>query len=125
MRLTDAQKQEIVTDFASGKSKSELAKKFNVSITAISKILSTYKSLEKFNKFSSNKEYAKEIVSNAYDSLLSKDFSKLHPETLLKIIERLSVLYNNSFDEVKEETISGVVVSFEDSSIEDITTEES
>jgi predicted DNA-binding protein YlxM (UPF0122 family) len=128
MRLSDNQKQEIVTDFASGKSKSEIARKFKVSVTAISKILNNSEVRDKFNtkldKFKTNKEYAKEIISTAYDSLLSKNFDKLSAETLLKIIERLSLLYNNSFDDNEEETISEVVVSFEDSSIEDITTEE-
>jgi transposase-like protein len=127
MRLSDNQKQEIVTDFASGKSKSEIARKFKVSVTAISKILNNSevrdKLSTKLNKFKSNKEYAKEIISTAYNSLLSKNFDKLSAETLLKIIERLSLLYNNSFDDNEEETISEVVVSFEDSSIEDITTE--
>lgn len=120
MRLSTAQKQEIVTDFASGKSKSEIARKFNVSITAISKILNNSEVRDKFNtqlnKFKSNKEYAKEIISTAYNSLLSKNFDKLSAETLLKIIERLSLLYNNSFDDNKEETVEEVVVSFEDAS---------
>ena len=38
-RLTDKQKSEIITEYVSGKSQSEIARKFKVSPTAISKTL--------------------------------------------------------------------------------------
>lgn len=126
-KLTDKDKQTIYTDFASGKSKSDIAKKFNVSITAISKILEDNKSLEKFNKsldIKPNKEYAKSIISKAYKGLednINKNIHKLHPETLIKIIERLSLLYKNTFDDDIQDNITKVEVVFEDASIvEDI-----
>lgn len=126
-KLTDKDKQTIYTDFASGKSKSDIAKKFNVSITAISKILEDNKSLEKFNKsldIKPNKEYAKSIISKAYKGLednINRNLHKLHPETLIKIIERLSLLYKNTFDDDIQDNITKVEVVFEDASIvEDI-----
>ena len=42
--LTDKQRAEVITDFAGGKTKSDIARKFNVSPNAISKILNKYKS---------------------------------------------------------------------------------
>lgn len=92
-KLASKQKAEVITDFASGKTKSEIAKKFNVSITAISKILKNEKSLEEVQKSSkSSKELRAEIKDKATLALYEKDFDKLAPETLLKIIERLSIL---------------------------------
>ena len=46
-RLTDKQRAEVVTDYASGKTKSEIARKFKVSPNAISKILSEEKNGQK------------------------------------------------------------------------------
>ena len=37
-RLTDKEKAEVITDYASGKGKTEIAQKFKLSVTAISKI---------------------------------------------------------------------------------------
>lgn len=99
-KLTEQERAEVVSDFASGKSKTEIARKFNLSVTAISKILSKFQSLkndEKFSskpnkKFSNSKEVRKEIIEKATTALYEKDFEQLPPETLLKIIERLSIL---------------------------------
>lgn len=103
-------------DFASGKSKSDIARKFNVSVPAISKILNNYKVKNEFDQVKTklNKEYAKDIITKAYNALYNKSYDELSAETLLKIIERLSLLYNNSFEE--EEIITGIDVSFEDAS---------
>ena len=93
MRLTDKQKAEVITDYTAGKTKSDIARKFNISITAVSKILKNKKSLEKVQKSSkSSAEIRKDIISRAETALSEKDFNKLAPETLLKIIERLSIL---------------------------------
>ena len=92
-RLTEKEKVEVITDFTAGKTKTAIAKKFNVSITAISKILGNTKSLEKVkNSSKSSKELRREIINKATNSLYAKDFNELHPEVLLKIIERLSLL---------------------------------
>lgn len=111
MKLTDKDKAVVITDYAAGKSKSEIAKKFNVSITAVSKILKNGKSLEKVQKFSkSSAELRKDIIRKATETLYEKDFVKFAPETLLKIIERLSILEpdNEGREDIK------VVLSIED-----------
>jgi histidyl-tRNA synthetase len=57
VKLTTAQKREICVLFFSGeKTKSDLAKKFNVSHTAISKILNDEKVAESFKKFGEDKQ---------------------------------------------------------------------
>lgn len=99
MRLTDKQKAEVATDYAAGKSKTEIARKFGVSDVAISKILKKLQSSEKFGKFGQSSETVKtqseirrEIIDKATNALYGKDYDKLPPEFLLKIIERLSLL---------------------------------
>lgn len=92
-RLTDKEKAEVVADFLAGISKSDIAKKFQVSHTAISKILSKVESFNSDEKVSKScKELRKEIITKATNALYVKDFDKLAPDTLLKIIERLSLL---------------------------------
>jgi transposase len=103
--LTEKQRTEVVTDYAAGKSKTEIARKFGISDTAVSKILKKYKSLESkpiqtnpnLDK-RDNKEIAKNIVSKAFNALDTKAFDKMYPETLLKIIERLTFLYGQGND---------------------------
>ena len=97
MRLTDKQKAEVIKEFAAEKSKSDIARKFNISVTAVSKILKRYESLKNGEKFNiksskSSAEIRKDIISRAETALSEQDFNKLAPETLLKIIERLSIL---------------------------------
>ena len=100
MRLTDKQKAEVIKEFAAEKSKSEIARKFNISVTAVSKILKRYESSKNGEKFNiksskSSAEIRKNIIRRAETALHEKDFNKLAPETLLKIIERLSILEDN------------------------------
>lgn len=96
MRLTDKQKAEVITDYTAGKTKSDISRKFNISITAVSKILKNEKSLDKVKKSSkSSAEIRKDIIKRAETALAGKEFDKLAPETLLKIIERLSILEDN------------------------------
>lgn len=92
-RLTQKQKSEILTEYVAGKSKSELARKFQISHTAISKILESVKSFKNGKKSLNQRELGNAIISKATESLYLKDFNEMHPETLLKIIERLSLLY--------------------------------
>ena len=94
-RLTQKQKSEILTEYVAGKSKSELARKFKVSVTAISKILESVESLKNGKKSLNQRELGNAIISKATESLYVKDFNEMHPETLLKIIERLSLLYKD------------------------------
>ena len=93
-RLTPKQKSEILTDYVSGKSQSEIARKFKVSVTTISKILKTAESLKNSNKSLNREQLGNSIIEKAPVALYGKDFNVMHPETLLKIIERLSLLYN-------------------------------
>lgn len=92
-RLTQKQKSEILTDYVSGKSQSEIARKFKVSVTTISKILKTAESLKNANKSLNREQLGNSIIEKATVALYGKDFNVMHPETLLKIIERLSLLY--------------------------------
>lgn len=98
MRLTDREKQGIITDFATGKTKSEIAKKFNCSVTAVSKILTKFKDSESLTKLkdslsnTENSEIRGMIIRKATESLYFKNYDEMQPETLLKIIERLSLL---------------------------------
>lgn len=55
-RLTDKERAEVVSDYASGKTKSEIARKFKVSPNAISKILSNFKSSKIEKKFKARLE---------------------------------------------------------------------
>lgn len=112
-KLTEQQKVEVITDFTAGKSKTSIAKKFNVSITAISKILGNTKSLEKVKKSSkSSKELRREIICKATNSLYTKNFDELPPDVLLKIIERLSLLEPE--EQGKGAVVPTVVFEFKD-----------
>lgn len=97
-RLNTKQKAEVVKDYASGNNKSEIARKFNVSVTAVSKILDKAESLSDGEEFKpkSTEEQAKvrrDIISLATDRLFDKVIDgQVGAETLLKIIERLSFL---------------------------------
>lgn len=116
MRLTDKQKAEVITDFAAGKNKSDIAKKFNISITAVSKILKNTESLERAKKFSkSSVEIRREIISRATNALYNKDFDGLPSETLLKIIERLSILDDGKSEDKENKAVVEFV--FKDTAI--------
>lgn len=102
MKLTDKDKQDIISARAVGMSLSEIAEKFTVSKTAISKILKQEKSLRNVQKFTNSADIRKDIISRAEKALSEKDFNELAPETLLKIIERLSLLDAGNISEDKE-----------------------
>ena len=91
-KLTEKQKREIIAEYVSGISQSDIARKFKVSPTAISKILKDGKSLKPIGKSLNVTELRTAIIEKASNALYGSDFSKMHPETLLKIIDRLSLL---------------------------------
>ena len=99
--LTDKQKAEVITDFAAGKTKSDIARKFNVSPNAISKILRKCQSSKSGAKVQSesskqnNHILAKEIIDKAMLSVV-KDIEKTSPMDRIKIVERLTILYGNN-----------------------------
>ena len=99
-RLTDTEKAEVVADFIAGLSKSDIAKKFQVSHTAISKILEKQESFKSDDKVSKScKELRKEIIEKATNALYLKDFDSLSPDILLRVIERLSILEPSNNEE--------------------------
>ena len=75
-RLTDKEKAEVLTDYASGKTQEEIAKKFTISKTAISKILKTQKSLQNGKKVikdnKSQSELRKDIIETATRMLYNR-----------------------------------------------------
>lgn len=105
--LTDKQRAEVITDFAAGKTKSDIARKFNLSPNAISKILDKYKSSKINNKVQKevqksskqdNRELARKIIDKAMASVI-KDIDKTSPMDRIKIVERLMFLYGNNENE--------------------------
>ena len=121
MRLTDKQRAAIVHEFAAGKSKSEIARKFGVSDTAVSKTLQKYKSSESLKKFESSekvrktrKEIRSDIIEKAYEALAEKGYDKLSADTLLKIIERLTYLDSVSTDaSTPKEELAAIIAQIE------------
>ena len=102
-RLTDKEKAEVVADFIAGMSKSDIAKKFQVTHTAISKILDKQESFKTDEKVSKScKELRKEIIEKATNALYIKNFNELSPDVLLRVIERLSVLEPSNNEENNE-----------------------
>lgn len=134
-KLTEAEKKQIQIEYAAGASTRELAEKFSVSQTAIAKLLKQPKSVQKcskvFGKCSgdlddepeqkrlSNRDCARDIVSKAYDALLDRDYSKVQPETLLKIIDRMTDIYGaEALEKEETEEVTEIVVTIEDASDE-------
>ena len=118
-KLTEAQKKQIQIEYATGASKSELARKFGVSDVAIAKLLKKNKSSNsnQSEPKRSNRESAQEIVSKAYEALLDRDYSKVHPETLLKIIGRITDIYGaEALEAERTEEVTEIVVEIEDAS---------
>jgi transposase-like protein len=106
--LNDKQRTEVITDFAAGKTKSDIARKFNVSPNAISKILNKFKSSKnneevqsgsnESSKKQDNYEIAKTIIDKAMSSVV-KDIEKASPMDRIKIVERLMFLYGSNENE--------------------------
>ena len=121
MKLTDKERAEIVTEYSVGlKSKSDLAKKFNVSVTAISKILESAKSLKTADKSLNAVDMRREIVGKATAALYGKNFDKLAPETLLKIIERLSMLDRDTPTSNPQDELKAIVDKIKEVTAEEV-----
>ena len=119
-RLTDKQRAEVVTDYASGKTKSEIARKFKVSPNAISKILNKFKSSREENKGSGEvqKQDNKEIARVIYDRAMVVLHERIDTATaseLLKIIDYYDIKYNFA-DDNSNETVTGITITIEDAS---------
>nr|DAR02879.1 MAG TPA: PURINE NUCLEOTIDE SYNTHESIS REPRESSOR/DNA Complex REGULATION, DNA-BINDING, REPRESSOR, PURINE [Caudoviricetes sp.] len=101
----------ITIEYAAGATYDELAEKYNVSKAAIAKQLKKDKSLQKLTKVDeivkketfSDKKVVKSLVEEAFKKLRYKvDNEELSAETLLKIIDRLTAMFdlsNNAGDE--------------------------
>ena len=124
MKLTDKERAEIVTEYSVGlKSKSDLAKKFNVTVQAISKILSSAEKLKKAPKSSNSLnavDMRREIVGKATEALYGKNFDKLAPETLLKIIERLSLLDRDTPTSDPQDELKAIVDKIKEVTAEEV-----
>lgn len=119
-KLNEQDKAEILKQYACGYSASEIAKKFQVSHTAISKILKNAKSFDIDEKVSkSSKELRKSCISKAENALYGLDYSKLHAETLLKIIERLSILEPKGEEESEQSKVT-LTFEFKDTAIKGV-----
>lgn len=125
-KLTEAQKEQIRIEYAAGASTRELAKKFSVSQTAIAKLLKIQKSVhdkekcsdnEPDSKKTSNRDHAKNIIQKAYTALSTKDYDKIHPDTLLKIIERMTAIYGaEALEDSDTEAVTELIIEIEDAS---------
>ena len=103
-KLTQQDKADIIKQYASGYSAREIAKKLQVSHTAISKILNEYKSCQSNQEVATkvakqdNHAIAKQIIDKAMASVV-KDIEKTSPMDRIKIVERLMFLYGNNENE--------------------------
>ena len=103
-KLTKQDKADIIKQYASGYSAREIAKKLQVSHTAISKILNEYKSCQDNQEVATkvakqdNHAIAKQIIDKAMASVV-KDIEKTSPMDRIKIVERLMFLYGNNENE--------------------------
>lgn len=119
-RLTEKERAEVVSDYASGKTKSEIARKFKVSPNAISKILNKFKSsnyneeVQSEGKKKDNKEVARIIYERAMEGLKRK-INDASATELLKIIDYYDIKYNFS-DEHSDENVTGITITIEDAS---------
>lgn len=110
-KLTKQDKAEIVKQYACGYSASEIAKKFNVSHTAISKILNNIKSCNETEEVSKsckqdNKKVAGLIIDKAMLSVVN-DIEKASPIDRIRIVERLTLIYGSGANE--KSALEGVV----------------
>lgn len=95
-KLTQKDKEDILKEYAAGRSVRDIAKKFTVSPTAISKILNRAKSLPNDKKslhLQDNSEIARQIVDKAMIGIL-EEIQKASVRDKLKAIEQLSAIYD-------------------------------
>jgi len=103
-KLTEKDRANIIKEYAVGKSVREIAKKFTVSPTAISKILKSAKSLQNDQKSlqpkQDNQALAQVIIDRAVAGLV-REIEEASVKDKLAAIERLSQLYH--LEEQKEQ----------------------
>lgn len=109
-----ARNTKILRDYAAGATISEIARKNGLSHTAVSKILAKAKSEINSKKLQENvskvrppqAEVARDIVERATDALALMPFEKMHPDTLLKIIDRLTAIYGTEKEDTKPVSVN-------------------
>jgi glutathionylspermidine synthase len=125
-KLKEKQRQEIIARYISGESKNSIAKSFNVSHTAISKILEDEKVSKSFNKFQdettldmlsfleSKKGQAQRLITIALDSVEDK-LKKAYLKDTISAIEKLSTIFNTNKLNTEDEN-NGITVIIKDCS---------
>lgn len=136
MKLTLEDKIEICKKFYSGeKSKSELAKSFNVSHTAISKILNDEKVSKSFKNLGndqietstlsmlayldSKRGFAQELIEEALSSVKSK-LAKASLKDTITAIKSLSEVFKDSHEEIEAESGVNVEIVIRDCGAESV-----
>lgn len=107
----------IIREYAVGATLTEIGKKYNLSPRGVSLILHSYKNSKIAQKTSDNRmtseEIARYVIEDSLDSLADMPKDKIHPETLLKIIDRLTAIYGTEKTEDKPVTVN---IRFRDTS---------
>lgn len=113
----------ITIEYAAGATYDELAEKYNVSKAAIAKQLKKEKSLQKLTKAEeaekketfSDKKVVKGLVEQAFVKLRAKvNEEDLSAETLLKIIDRLTAMYDLSGTDDEENALEKVCAAIQE-----------
>lgn len=113
----------ITIEYAAGATYDELAEKYKVSKAAIAKQLKKEKSLQKLTKAEevekketfSDKKVVKGLVEQAFVKLRTKvDEEDLSAETLLKIIDRLTAMYDLSGTDDEENALEKVCAAIQE-----------
>ena len=113
----------ITIEYAAGATQAELAEKYGVSESAIAKQLRKEKSTEKYGKVQevekkqtfSDKKVVKGLVEQAFVKLRTKvDTEDLSAETLLKIIDRLTAMYDLSGTNDEENALEKVCAAIQE-----------
>lgn len=120
-KLSEADKRQITIESAAGSKVSELAEKFQVSHTAISKILKERKSCEKLREVSNAaeapyREKAHKIIGSIIDDL-PQDLKKATLRDKMTVLEKMIVYYGTPQETGDSE--NRITIEIEDASGED------
>lgn len=121
-KLTEADKRQITIQYAAGATCRELAEKFNVSPTAVSKILNSQKSLQKLTNvdevYNAEKSSIKKKAHAAIKQIigdLSEDLKKAPLRDKIATMEKLKDMFGLP-EEEESEVITEIKVEVEDAS---------
>ena len=94
----------IVLSFVAGASLKDLGHKYGLTPAGVSRVIQDYKKTHPVMDSKTRAELSQCIVGEALCALALIDFSEIHPETLLKIIERLTAIYGQ--EEANEQPVT-------------------